>query len=106
MAQSSYGVNAPEAVKLWSRKLMEEALKQTYASRFMGADSNSLIQIQDDATKSPGDRITTILRMQLTGAGTSGDATLEGNEEALATYTDNIYIDQLRHAVRSKGYLH
>lgn len=41
--------------------------------------------------------------MQLTGDGVSGDGTLEGNEEALTTYTDAIYIDQLRHAVRSAG---
>lgn len=31
MAQTSYGVNANEAVKLWSRKLMREALKSTWA---------------------------------------------------------------------------
>ncbi len=32
-----------------------------------------------------------------------GDNTLEGNEEALATYTDALVINQLRHAVRSDG---
>ena len=31
MAQTAYGVNANEAVKLWSRKLMREALKATWA---------------------------------------------------------------------------
>ncbi len=41
--------------------------------------------------------------MQLSGAGVAGDGTLEGNEEALTTYSDNIFIDQLRHAVRSAG---
>lgn len=103
MAQTSYGVNSNEAVKLWSRKLMREALKQTWASRFMGSDSNSLIQIKDDTSKGPGDRIRTILRMQLTGAGIQGDGTLEGNEEALVTHTDDLLINQLRHAVRSAG---
>lgn len=103
MAQTSYGVNAQEAVKLWSRKLMREALKQTWASRFMGRDSNSLCQVLDDTSKGPGDRIRCTLRMQLSGAGIQGDATLEGNEEKLVTYTDNVVIDQLRHAVRSAG---
>lgn len=103
MATTSYGVNAAEAVKLWSRKTMREALKQTWASKFMGRDSNSLCQVLDDTSKGPGDRIRTILRMQLKGAGISGDETLEGNEEALITYTDDLLIDQLRHAVRSKG---
>ena len=103
MAQTSYGVNANEAVKLWSRKLMREALKQTWASKFMGTSSNDLCQIQDDTSKGPGDRIRCILRMQLSGAGIQGDGTLEGNEEALITYTDDVVINQLRHAVRSAG---
>jgi hypothetical protein len=41
--------------------------------------------------------------MQLTGAGTIGDGTLEGNEESLTTYSDAVVINQLRHAVRSAG---
>jgi N4-gp56 family major capsid protein len=32
-----------------------------------------------------------------------GDGTLEGNEEALATFSDALIINQLRHAVRSQG---
>ncbi len=103
MAQTAYGVNANEAVKLWSRKLMREALKQTWASKFMGKDSNSLIQIKDDLSKGPGDRVRCILRMQLKGDGIQGDGTLEGNEEALVTHTDDLLINQLRHAVRSSG---
>jgi N4-gp56 family major capsid protein len=103
MAVTSYGVNDPLAVKLWSKKLSVEVLKATWLSKFMGPTSNSLIQIKDDTKKSAGDKITFGLRMQLTGAGTAGDGTLEGNEEALTTYNDAVLIDQLRHAVRSGG---
>lgn len=103
MATTAYGVNHPLAVKAWSRKLFEEALKQCWLYKFMGPDSANAIQIQSDLNKGPGDRITIGLRMQLTGNGILGDNTLEGNEEALTTYTDNIYINQLRHAVRSDG---
>ena len=103
MAVSSWGVNDPEAVKLWSRKTMQEALKMTLANRFSGEDSDSLLQLKDETSKSAGDRITTILRMQLTGNGIAGDNSLEGNEESLVTYTQNVLIDQLRHAVRSGG---
>ena len=91
------------AVKLWSRKLTREALKRTYVSKFMSKKPNSLVQIKDETSKSAGDRVTCGLRMQLSGDGIQGDATLEGNEEALTTYSDNIFIDQLRHAVRSGG---
>lgn len=90
-------------MKLWSKKLMREALKETYVSRFMGTKKDSLIYVKHDLTKSAGDRIRIGLRMQLTGAGVVGDTTLEGNEEALTTYTDNLIIDQGRHAVRSGG---
>lgn len=101
--QTSYGVNANEAVKLWSRKLAREALKKTYAKNFMGSGSDALIQIKNETSKDSGDRIRITLRMQLTGDGTQGDDSLEGNEEALSTFTDDFFIQQLRHGVRSGG---
>ncbi len=103
MATTAYGVNAPEAVKLWRKVLYEEALAATWVGKFMGESSENVLQILDDTRKSAGDRVTVTLRMQLTGDGVSGDATMEGNEEALVTYTDNLFIDQLRNAVRSGG---
>ncbi|MBV8534973.1 MAG: N4-gp56 family major capsid protein, partial [Alphaproteobacteria bacterium] len=103
MAQTSYGVNDPLAVKLWSKKLAVEALKQTWASKFFGTDSSALIHIKDETQKSAGDKITYGLRMQLTGTGVLGDGTLEGNEESLSTYSDAVLLNQLRHAVRSAG---
>src|SRR5687768_12275437 len=69
---------------------MKEALKRTYALQFMGTGSDSIIQIKTELNKAAGD-------------GISGDSTLEGNEEALITYSQNVSIDQLRHAVRSSG---
>lgn len=103
MALTDFGTNHPVAVKLWSRKLFREALKNTVASKFIGRDSNSVVTVKGDTQKGPGDRIRCTLRMQLSGQGIEGDGTLEGNEEALTTYTDDLIINQLRHAVRSKG---
>lgn len=103
MALTQYGVNHPLAVKVWARKLNVEALRQTWISRFLGEDSNSLIQVKTELEKDAGDRIRIGLRMQLSGTGVQGDGTLEGNEEALTTHFDDIFIDQLRHAVRSTG---
>jgi len=54
----------------------------------MGPTSASIIQIKDETSKSAGDRITYGLRMQLSGTGVIGDGTLEGQEEALATFSD------------------
>lgn len=103
MAVTSYGTNDPLAVKLWSKKLAVEVLKETQASKFMGEDSNSLIHVKDELSKGAGDKVTYGLRMQLAGLGVIGDGTLEGNEESLTTYNDSIVINQLRHAVRSAG---
>ena len=103
MAATSFGTNDPLAVKLWSKKLSVEALKQTWASKFMGDGTDAIIQIKDETKKSAGDQITFGLRVQLTSAGIVGDGTLQGNEEALATYSDSVTINQLRTAVRNGG---
>ena len=100
---TNYALNHPLAVKVWSRKLLQEALKQTWFYKFIGNDSNSVVQMKNDLQKGPGDRIRVGLRMLLTGDGIQGDATLEGSEESLTTYYDDLFIDQLRHAVRSAG---
>jgi len=99
MAQTEFGVNHALAVKRWSTSLAVEAEKKSYFKKFIG----SIIERKTDLEKKAGDQITFGLRMKLRGAGVTGDATLEGNEEALVYYSDAILIDQLRHAVRSKG---
>lgn len=103
MADTTYGLNHPLAVKAWSKGLEHEVVGQMYVSRFMGNSQNSIIQMKDELTKGPGDRVRVGLRVLLTGSGVQGSDTLEGNEEALSEYTDNVFIDQLRHAARSNG---
>ena len=103
MADTSYLTGDAETVKLWSRMLSREAIAETFLAKFMGSGTDSVITVKDETSKSAGDRITNILRMKLSGGGVSGDGTLEGNEESLVTYTDNLSIDQNRHAVRSGG---
>lgn len=103
MATTLYDTNNALAVKVWAKKLFQESLKEAYCSRFMGTDARSVIQVREELSKSAGDRITVGLRVQMSGDGVQGDGTLEGNEEALVTYTDNVFINQLRHAARSGG---
>ena len=103
MALTNYDTNNALTVKVWAKKLFQEALKEAYVSRFMGESSDDVIQVRPELSKSAGDRITVGLRVQLSGDGVQGDGTLEGNEEALVTYSDNLFLNQLRHAVRSNG---
>lgn len=101
---TNYGVNHPLAIKKWSNELMREALKKTYALQFMGKSQDSLVTIKTDLTTSDGgDRIRVGIRSQLSGGGVTGDNTLEGNEEPLETFYQDVLIDQLRHAGRSGG---
>ena len=103
MAVTSYGTNDPLSNKLWSKKLSVEALKQCWADKFIGPGTDSVIQLKNETQKAAGDKITYGLRMQLQQLGILGDGTLEGNEEALATFSDSVVINQLRGSVRSAG---
>lgn len=103
MAGTAYPAGHPLAQQLWAKKLLVETLRTTYVFSFIGKNANSLIQMRTEKQKEAGDRITYGLRAQLTGSGIAGDGTLEGNEEALATFADTVLVDQLRHAVRSSG---
>ena len=105
MALTEYAVNHPLAQKLWGRGLMVEALAATMAGKFLGSGSDSVIQLRNELSKNAGDRVRVGLRVQLTGDGVQGDDILEGNEEALTTYNDELFINQLRHAVASAGHM-
>ena len=103
MAQTTFGVGHPLAVSVWSKSLAAEAYRMAWIGKFIGEGEDSLIQEKTDLKKSAGDNITCGLNVQMQGDGIEGDATLEGNEEALQFYDDNVRINQLRHATRIKG---
>ena len=103
MAATSYGVNHPLAVKLWSKELFHDVIGDSFFGKFMGRGSDSMIQIKNETQKGAGDSIKVGLRTLLSGDGIQGDSTLDGNEEALTTYNDTFLINQIRHAVRSGG---
>lgn len=103
MAKTEFGVNHPLAVSVWSKSLATEAFRKTFIGKFIGEGEDSLIMEKTDLKKGAGDNITCGLNVQLQGDGVQGDATLEGNEEAMQYYDDNLVVNQLRHASRLKG---
>lgn len=105
MAVTKYGVNDTLTVKTWARSLAVEALKATEIAPLIGGedDSDAVITFYREMKKGAGDRVTYPLVMQLTGDGTTENETLEGNEESLTTYSQNLVINELAHAVRSKN---
>lgn len=88
---------------LWRKQLFADVMDDMYMTRFIGSEDTAMIQELEDLKKDKGDDITIGLGMKLSGDGTTGDNELEGNEEKMADYDENIIIDQLRHGVRLTG---
>jgi N4-gp56 family major capsid protein len=91
--------------ELWAKQLFADVIDGLYfnESGLMGEGDNNIIQIATDLMKQPGDTYTVPLTAKLTGAGVNGDDELEGNEEAISSYSDSVLIDQKRFGVRLKG---
>ena len=83
----------------WDNDFFTAYVRANRFNRYMGTDSNSVIQIKEDLTKSAGDRIHLALIAELTGAGVTGDTLLEGSEEALSQYEFPIAVATRRNAV-------
>lgn len=93
--------------ELWQKELYQDVMAELYFMRngLMGKDANNIIQIKDDLKKSNGDTVTFGLTTKLGGSGVSGDGELEGNEEAISSYSQSVMIDQIRNSVRLTGKL-
>jgi N4-gp56 family major capsid protein len=107
MARTTYTTGSNETVKRWNRYLFAESIQRTTYARFIVEGDNKssgLITLLTDLQKDSGDRIRSTLLAQLTGDGIVGDTPqLRGNEESLTTFTDDINIDLLAHAVDIGG---
>lgn len=93
-----------KAAKKWSGSLFLDVTKKSYFDKkFVKDDDNAVIQRLTDLESSPGDTIDFDLSVQLRSMPTSGDNRLEGKEEALRFFSDEVSIDQLRHGVSAGG---
>lgn len=102
--KTSIGWGNPLAAKRWSGQLFVDIVNQSYFDRkFVSTDDNAIIQRLTDLESDAGDTIQFDLSAQLRGKPTSGDNRLDGNEEALKFFSDEIKIDQLRKAVSAGG---
>lgn len=104
MANTAFATGDALTKKVWSAKLFKEAMRNMFFNKFMGESSDSIIQVKNDLKKEKGDRITVGLRMRLTESGQTSSTTgitLEGNEEALTFYSQNVSIYEYGHSVRT-----
>lgn len=104
MAQTIIAFGDPKAQKKWSSALAVDQSKKSYfEKKFVGTSDNSIIQRKTELESDSGDTISFDLSVQLRGEATEGDQRLEGKEENLRFYTDQVLIDQTRKAVSAGG---
>lgn len=102
--QTTVGVNSPLAVKRWATLLATDVDKASYWNdRFVGDGKNSVIQRLVDLEEDAGDTIKFDLAMRLRGGMTFGDNLVEGSEEQLTFYSDQVLIDQARKGASAGG---
>lgn len=106
MAKTNTATGATLAKKVYDEKVFRDTLKDTFfGSKMMSKDGSKPIYVKEDLEKNKGETIVFGLRMRATGAGVTGDATLEGNEEALSTYSLSVTLEKYRHGIRDEGEL-
>lgn len=103
MADLIIGTGHNLAVKLWAERAEREVLKMTLFGKFSSSKPDSAIYIKDDLQKKKGDRIRLTLGTIPTGRGITGDNTLEGNEDNISLYSQDVVVDQLRNGIRWNG---
>ncbi len=104
MSQTVIPFGDAKAQKKWSGQLFIDTAKKSYFTRkFVGEGENNIIQRKTELDSDAGDRISYDLSVQLRGKPTSGDKRVKGKEENLKFFTDEVAIDQLRHAVSAGG---
>lgn len=98
------GFGDAKAQKKWAAGLFIETSKKSYwDSKFVKDSDDAVIQRLTDLESEAGDNIDFDLSVQLRQRPKYGDNRLEGSEEGLRFYSDNVYIDQIRHGVSVGG---
>jgi len=106
MARTIVGLNDAKAVKKYSAFLATDTAKISYfGKKFMGygPETSMPIQMLSSLENDAGEMVSYDLSVQLKMEPVEGDDTLEGKEEDLKFYTDQVYIDQARGGVNTGG---
>lgn len=83
----------------WDDKFFMEYVRDSRFKRYMGTDENAIIQIKDDLTRKPGDRVTFANVRKLNGPGVRNNEILVGNETELDSRSMAVTVNPIRNAV-------
>lgn len=89
--------------KRWAKYMMAQMLQETWFLRLASKEDNSAILIVDDLQKHAGDQVTYGVSQLMSGPGVLDLNTLTGQEEAVQTYSDSLFIHELAHATLLVG---
>lgn len=99
MSSTKFTAASAHAIKIWARKAMADAVKNTLYGKLTGKSDRSVVQVKTEL-KSEGDRVRFALRALPVGLGVEEDETLEGNEEGLEFKYFDLNLGEKRHAVK------
>lgn len=103
--QTTINVGSPQAIKRWATALANDTEKQIYFARngFIGKGEGAIIDRKVELESDAGDRVQFDLLMNLQGDVVEGDDVVEGTEEAMRFYEDEVRIDQARKGTDAGG---
>ncbi len=84
--------------QIWDDKFFTEYIRDNRFNRYMGTSPSNVIQVKEDLSRRPGDRVTFATARALTG-GVEGNTVLEGNEAELDLRSLTVAIRPIRNAV-------
>jgi hypothetical protein len=84
--------------QIWDDKFFSEYIRSNRFKKYMGTDPANIIQVKEDLTRKPGDRVTFAAARALAG-GVTGNTVLEGNEAELDLRSLTVGVSPLRNAV-------
>lgn len=82
----------------WDDEFFSEYIRENRFARYEGTTENAIIQLKDDLTRKPGDRVTFAAARAL-GGGVEGNTVLEGNEAELDLRSLTVAVRPVRNAV-------
>lgn len=82
----------------WDDKYFSEYVRENRFTPYMGTNENAIIQLKEDLTRKPGDRLT-FATVRALGGGVRGNTVLEGNEAELDSRSMAVRVNPLRNAV-------
>ncbi len=109
MAVTDFGALSEARKRVWSAELWQAGRDQSFwfSNGFIGKSDSDMNQPIQRVTKlsetERGLECVMQLVQDMASDGVVGDNELDGNEEAMTNDSQTIRIDQLRHAVKSKG---